>query len=74
MPSPRKRQRTVNWSDEETLHLVQLIAERKHIIRGKFSSAITSEDKKNAWKEIASTLNSVHGGSRTQPQCEKKLG
>ena len=53
------------------MHLVRLIGERK-VIRGKFSSAVTSERKRQAWQEVTDELNAVRDGGRTRAQCEKR--
>lgn len=33
------------------------VHQRKHIIKGKFSTTLTRVDKKDAWKEIANKIN-----------------
>lgn len=49
--------RKPNWSLEGNLLLTEEVLQRKHIIKGKFSTTLTRVDKKDAWKEIANKIN-----------------
>ncbi|XP_048240514.1 uncharacterized protein LOC125373466 [Haliotis rufescens] len=51
--------RKPNWSSDQTLLLVQLVDERKAIIKGKFGSGVTSRMKKEAWGEVAANINAA---------------
>ncbi|XP_030271960.1 uncharacterized protein LOC115581168 [Sparus aurata] len=65
--------RKPNWREEETLLLVELVEERKLIIKGKFSPTLTSHDKKQAWEDISNQLNTSQTFSHRSPaDCEKK--
>ncbi|XP_026163087.1 myb/SANT-like DNA-binding domain-containing protein 4 isoform X2 [Mastacembelus armatus] len=67
------RKRRPNWTDQESLLLAQLMQERKDIIRGKCSTGVSLQDKRQAWEEIAQTINAafpqIH---RTVSDCNKK--
>ena len=52
-PSPAKKTRKPNWSEDETLLLVQQIHQRILIVNRKFSLFLSNQDKEKAWKEIA---------------------
>ncbi|XP_030270432.1 uncharacterized protein LOC115580327 [Sparus aurata] len=65
--------RKPNWREEETLLLVEIVEERKLIIKGKFSTTLTSHDKKQAWEDISNQLNASQTFSHWSPaDCEKK--
>ncbi|KAL0964176.1 hypothetical protein UPYG_G00320240 [Umbra pygmaea] len=65
--------RKPNWREEDTLLLAELVEQRKHVIKGKFSSTLTSADKKNAWDEISRYLNTSQISCNPSPSdCEKK--
>ena len=67
------RMRRPNWTDEESLLLAQLIEERKEIIRRKCSAGVTSLAKRQAWEEIAQTINiGFPQYQRTVADCTKK--
>lgn len=51
--------RKPNWREEEALQLVELVEERKHIIKGKFSPTLTSAEKKKTWDDISKLLKFV---------------
>ncbi len=54
------------------LLLVELVEERKLIIKGKFSPTLTSHDKK-AWEDIANQLYASQAFCHRSPaDCEKK--
>ncbi len=44
-----KRKRKPNWTQEQLLHLAQLVNENKDIIKGKSGVGITSKTKKDAY-------------------------
>ena len=70
--TPAKR-RKPNWTADETLMLMELINERKKIIKGKFGPNLTSQDKKKAWSEIAPAINAANPlGRRTSEECERR--
>ncbi|KAJ3602551.1 hypothetical protein NHX12_030303 [Muraenolepis orangiensis] len=63
--------RRPNWTEEESLLLAQLIEERKEIIKRKCHSAATSMAKRQAWEEIAQTINiGFPQYQRTVADCE----
>lgn len=47
-----KRIRKANWTDDDMLHLLALIKERKIIIKGSLSPALTARMKHQARDEI----------------------
>ena len=67
------KKRKPNWTQEETLHLVSRIQERKYVINGRFEPTLTNKDKKKAWEEIAISLNAAHPlRHRTVDEVETK--
>ncbi|XP_029907677.1 uncharacterized protein LOC115359378 [Myripristis murdjan] len=67
------RKRRPNWTDQECLLLVQLMQERKDIIRGKCSTGVSIQDKRQAWEEIAQAINTAFPQiQRTVFDCNKK--
>lgn len=67
------RKRRPNWTDQECLLLAHLMEERKEIIRGKCSTGISIQDKRQAWEEIAQAINNAFPQiQRTVSDCNKK--
>ncbi|XP_030276407.1 myb-related transcription factor, partner of profilin-like isoform X3 [Sparus aurata] len=67
------RKRRPNWTDQECLLLAQLMQEKKNIIRGKCSTGISIQDKRQAWEEIAQAINTAFPQiQRTVSDCNKK--
>lgn len=67
------RKRRPNWTDQECLFLAQLVQEKKNIIRGKCSTGVSTQDKRNAWEDIAQTINTTFPQiQRTVSDCNKK--
>lgn len=52
-----KRERNVNFTEEETDLLVLLAGARKHIIESKKSDAATWQEKEKAWRDIETAFN-----------------
>lgn len=57
----QKRERSTNFSAEETNLLISLIETKKNIIENKKSDASTWQDKEKAWKDIEKAFNSASG-------------
>lgn len=53
-------ERKSNWGQEETPTLVELVEERKHFIRVKFSPTLSSADKKQVWEHMSRILTASH--------------
>ncbi|XP_064467551.1 uncharacterized protein LOC135378439 [Ornithodoros turicata] len=53
-----KKPKAPNWTEEETLQLVQEVELHKHTINKKFSKDVTTQTKRKAWKEVTLVLNS----------------
>ncbi|XP_045503283.1 myb/SANT-like DNA-binding domain-containing protein 4 [Colias croceus] len=53
----QKRERSSNFTQDETDLLISLVEERKHIIENKKSDATTWQEKKEAWKDIERAFN-----------------
>ncbi|XP_038217429.1 myb/SANT-like DNA-binding domain-containing protein 4 [Zerene cesonia] len=53
----QKRERSSNFTQEETDLLISLVEARKHIIENKKSDASTWQEKKEAWKDIERVFN-----------------
>ncbi|XP_040890626.1 myb/SANT-like DNA-binding domain-containing protein 4 isoform X2 [Toxotes jaculatrix] len=67
------RKRRPNWTDQECLLLAQLMQERKDIIRGKCSTGVSIQDKRQAWEEVAQAINIAFPQiQRTVSDCNKK--
>ncbi|KAM7005640.1 uncharacterized protein LKV04_002348 [Tautogolabrus adspersus] len=67
------RKRRPNWTDQECLLLAQLMQDRKEIIRGKCSTGVSIQDKRQAWEEIAQAINAAFPHiQRTVSDCNKK--
>ncbi|XP_054472900.1 uncharacterized protein si:dkey-6e2.2 isoform X2 [Anoplopoma fimbria] len=67
------RKRRPNWTDQECLLLAQLMRERKEIIRGKCTTGVSVHDKRQAWEEIAQSINTAFPQiQRTVSDCNKK--
>lgn len=67
------RKRRPNWTDQECLLLAQLMQEKKAKIRGKCSTGVSAQDKRQAWEEIAQAINTTFPQiQRTISDCNKK--
>ncbi|XP_028262549.1 uncharacterized protein LOC114436473 isoform X2 [Parambassis ranga] len=67
------RKRRPNWTDQECILLAHLIQEKKDIVRGKNSTGVCIQDKRQAWEEIVQTINaSFPEVQRTPADCNKK--
>lgn len=56
IPQPKKN-RKPNWSADETLRSVHVVAEKRLLVNGRFSPTLTHMDKKRAWAEITNNAN-----------------
>lgn len=59
----QKRERSVNFTQEETDLLVSLVKAKKEIIESKQSDAATWKEKDNAWKDIETVFNASSGSA-----------
>ncbi|XP_063859205.1 dendritic arbor reduction protein 1-like [Scylla paramamosain] len=62
-PTPntqQRRKRKPNWSSDETLRLVNIMAEKRCIIKGRFQPSLTHADKKRAWEDITNSVNACN--------------
>uniref|UniRef100_G3P059 Myb-like domain-containing protein n=1 Tax=Gasterosteus aculeatus TaxID=69293 RepID=G3P059_GASAC len=67
------RKRKPNWTEQECLLLAQLLQERKEAIRGKCGIEVSIQDKRQAWKQVAQSINNVFPQiHRTVYDCNKK--
>ncbi|KAL0838913.1 hypothetical protein ABMA28_016926 [Loxostege sticticalis] len=55
----RKRERSVNFTEQETNILLSLVEAKKYIIECKKSDATTWQEKEKAWKEIEIAFHSI---------------
>ncbi|XP_064465899.1 myb/SANT-like DNA-binding domain-containing protein 4 [Ornithodoros turicata] len=68
-----KKPKAPNWTEEETLQLVQEVELRKHIINKKFSKDVTTQTKRKAWEEVTLVLNSrFPHHHRSQQEVKKR--
>lgn len=67
------RKRRPNWTEDESLLLAKLLREKKDVIRGKSSSGVLPQERKQAWEEISKTINNTFPETqRTVSDCSKK--
>lgn len=55
-----KKKRKPNWTQEETLRLVNVLNDKRLVINGKFKPTLTHKDKKEAWLEITNIINGTN--------------
>lgn len=67
-----KRKRKANWSDGESLLLVQLYKENCTVLKADFKSNIRNRQRKDAWEYITSTINETYRMDRTQQEVTKR--
>lgn len=68
-----KKRRKPNWSQEETLLLVNIISDKRLILNGKFRPSLTHRDKREAWLAITSIVNGMNPlTQRTVEEVETK--
>ena len=68
-----KVKRGVNWTSDETLALVGLVAEKRKLLVGKFAYGVSKKQKADAWHYIVSAINTQFPTeSRTRENVEKK--
>jgi len=53
----QKKKRKPNWSSDETLRLVNVMAEKHLTVNGRFRPSLTHGDKKRAWADITNAVN-----------------
>ena len=69
----KKSTRKPNWSQDQLLLLAQLVLERRHKIKSKFGSGVTSKAKRDAWESISFIINAAFPAvSRSADDCEKQ--
>ncbi|XP_077563099.1 uncharacterized protein LOC144178842 [Haemaphysalis longicornis] len=67
------RQKRPSWSDDERLRLVQEIADRIDVIRGKLGPTLTLRAKRSAWNQVQQALNARNRThTRTLPEIKKQ--
>ncbi|XP_063872027.1 myb/SANT-like DNA-binding domain-containing protein 4 [Scylla paramamosain] len=70
---PQKKKRKPNWSQEETLLLVNVIMEKQLIINGRFKPSLSHKDKREAWQSITDAINGTNPlTKRTVEEVETK--
>lgn len=67
-----ERKRHKNFTDRETVALISLISQKKHIIENKKTDSLTNKDKLEAWKQIAQAFNATCSGEARSADCLKK--
>ncbi|KAG0720795.1 hypothetical protein GWK47_047719 [Chionoecetes opilio] len=73
MDKPNTPRRTANWTQDEVFKLLELINERKAILKGKFGPTLTIDHKRRAWVEVTNDMNACFSHvRRTKEQVEKK--
>ncbi|XP_076049504.1 uncharacterized protein LOC143030228 [Oratosquilla oratoria] len=69
----QKKKRKPNWSQEETLLLVNVIMEKKIIINGRFKPSLSHKEKREAWQSITDAINGTNPlTKRTMEDVETK--
>lgn len=67
------RQKRPSWSEDERLRLVQEIADRIDVIRGKLGPMLTLRAKRSAWNQVQQALNARNRThTRTLPEIKKQ--
>lgn len=56
----QKKTRKPNWTLDETERLVDLVTEKRLVLKGRFSPKLSLRDKKQAWADITSRLNACN--------------
>ncbi|KAK7082949.1 hypothetical protein SK128_013324 [Halocaridina rubra] len=72
--NPQKpKKRNSNWTGEQSLLLVQLVNDKKWIMKGKVEEGVTWRSKKEAWLDITKKVNQAFPMVvRTPDQVEKR--
>ncbi|XP_063887769.1 myb/SANT-like DNA-binding domain-containing protein 4 isoform X1 [Scylla paramamosain] len=72
LAEPQKKKRKPNWSQEETLLLVNVIMEKKLIINGRFKPSLSHKDKREAWQSITDAINGTNPLTKRTVEVETK--
>lgn len=72
MISSNMSKRKPNWTEREKNILMEEYEKKRHILKAKFSSTLTSGDKTRAWEEIANTINAGNSVRRSTKDMQKK--
>ncbi|CAC5403277.1 unnamed protein product [Mytilus coruscus] len=64
--------RKPNWTEREKNILIEEYEKKRHILKAKFSSSLTSGDKTRAWEEIAHAINPGSSVRRSTKGIQKK--
>ncbi|XP_062605145.1 uncharacterized protein LOC134266952 [Saccostrea cucullata] len=68
-----EKKRKPNWTLEECLHLTRLFNDNKKILRAKFGAGVTTQKKREVWKNITESINAANPSTvRTIEEVEKK--
>ncbi|XP_062579976.1 uncharacterized protein LOC134241972 [Saccostrea cucullata] len=68
-----EKKRKPNWTMEECLHLTHLFNDNKKILRAKFGAGVTTQKKREVWKNITEAINAANPSTvRTIEEVEKK--
>ncbi|XP_072377429.1 uncharacterized protein [Diabrotica undecimpunctata] len=70
--SAAKRSRSVNFTKEEELLLIEEVSKYKSIIECKTTNKLNWNEKENAWKKIVANFNSKNFHTRTLDQVRAK--
>lgn len=67
------KKRKANWSNDETLRLVDAIAEEELIVNGRYTIFLTNDDKHRAWQAVTDAVNASNiGVRRTEEEVRNK--
>ena len=66
-------QRRANFSEDETLAMVNAVIPRKRILLGRLDAIFNAAMKKNAWLEVVAEVNLVSRVTRNVEEIRKKF-
>lgn len=73
MSCEKERKRAPNWTNAETMQLLEDVFERYHIIRGHHRDLANAEKAKDrAWREISDNVSAISSYRRTVDDCKTK--
>ena len=75
MTEPQSKQRALDYSDKEKLHIANVYSDKKHVIDGPFVGASKSnaKPKQRALEQLAKELTAMGVAKRTAAQVQQKI-
>lgn len=69
---PTKKARRPNFSDAESLALIEAVTARRDVLLNKFDNEVTARAKAAAWEEVKQEVNNVSRVGRTTDEVRRK--